>query len=363
MEILFDSIPVLEALYDLQVSSNNVMKQKVVVSHNFSKTMDRDILTEGVSDILSLIRDGITAFINKIKKLINDCVMTLNSYTMEYNKLVEKYGSMLKSKEFKPFEIEGFNFITLDVNKPDGSSVYKIIEDFNDDISKFNRYTSEDIREICMNAVSPSAFNNIRGKVLGNNKNIQDSDFGEYVYSYYRNGMTQPSMITVDPQYISALIDRSGKLLSEKKSTKSEKDYLMGILGRMEKFFSVKVASLYDDVQKTYSVPSLMKNGYSEDDAQRINESRLNDLINYMMMRYQQTVMLSNIVSLVYIERMSAIKDQINQDSQCLRLAIRRFGVVSENESLVNTSLEECNTYPPTPNSNWAPILEGVITI
>lgn len=79
-----------------------------------------------------------------------------------------------------------------------------------------------------------------------------------------------------------------------------------------------------------------------------------------MMMRYQQVVMLSNIVSLIYIERISAIKDQINQDSQIVRMAIRKASIVSENESLVNRVIEEANIYPPVPNSGWAPILDGV---
>ena len=360
MEILFDSIPVLEALYDLQITSNNVMEQAVIVSHNFDKTGDCDILTEGVSDILSLIVNGIKAFINKIKEIVNKCIMKLNSFGMEYDKLIQKYGSSVIDKDFKPFDIEGFNFVTLTVNKPDDSCVYKIIDDFNNDIIKFNRYSSQDIRTICMDAVSPSKFNKIRGEILGNKMSIPDTDFKKYVYTYYRNGIGEPYTISVDPQYVKAAINHSDELLSAKKTAKAEKDALLGILGRMEKFFSVKASSLYDDVQKTYNISSLQKSGYSETDARKISESKLTDLTNYMMMRYQQVVTISNIVSIIYIERISALTDQINQESQAVRMAIRRLGLVMESETLVGEALEEANTYPPTPNENWVQILEGV---
>lgn len=360
MEVLFDTVPILEALYDLQLSSNKVMEQSIIVSHNYDKTGDCDILTEGVNDVLSLIISGIKSFIAKIKEIVNKCIMALNSFGMEYEKLVKKYGASLSDADFKPFELEGFVFTTLTVNKPDDSSIYKIIEDFNNDIVKFNRYTSEDIRSICMDAVSPSKFNRVRGQILGNGQSIPDADFKKYVYKYYRNGFEQPTTVIIDPQYVKSVISRCDDLLSEKKAAKFEKETLLGVLGRMEKFFSVKVASLYDDVQRTYNVSSLQKSGYSENDAQRINESHFTDLTNYMMMRYQQVVTLSNIVSLIYIERISAIKDQINQDSQTIRMALRRAGIVMENEVLVSKVIEEANAFPPTPNPNWAPILEGV---
>ena len=128
----------------------------------------------------------------------------------------------------------------------------------------------------------------------------------------------------------------------------------------MEKFFSVKVSSLYDDVQKDYSIQLLQKQGYPEENAKRINEEKLTDLTNYMMMRYQQVVTISNIVSIVYIERISALVDQINQDSQAVRMAIRKLGLVMENESLVGNILEAANAYPPAQNENYAYVLDGV---
>lgn len=363
MEILFDTISVLEALYDFQISTNAVAEQTVVVYHNYDKTKDAEILTEGVKDILNAIIDGIKAFIAKIKELLNKCFMTLNSYTMEYEKIVEKYGAQISDKKIEPFEIEGFTFTTLIVNKPNDSVVYDIVEEFNNDIVKFNRYSSEHIRTMCAEAMSPSRLNRLRGNVLGNDVLIQAQDFKKYVYSYYRNGFEAPTKMTIDNQVIKSIVDNNPKLLSEKKAAKLEKDTLMNALNRMEKFFSVKVASLYDDVQKTYNVSALQKTGYTADESRSIEESKLADLTSYMNMRYQQVVELSNIISVIYVERMAAIKDQINQNSQILRMVIRKSGVVAENKSIVSSVIEEANIYPPTPNPNWAPILDGVSVV
>lgn len=361
MEILFDTLSVLGALYDLQQSSDVVVEQTIIMSHNYDKTADMDILTEGVGDILQMIIKGIRAFIDKVKALINKGFMVLNSYTMEYEKLVQKYGGALSSAQITPFTVEGFNFTVLAVNKPNTSYVYKMIEDFNSDIVKFNRYSSDDIRLMNAESLSPAYLSRLRGNVAGSKTSIDAEDFKSYMHQYYRDMVNNPINVTIDSQYIRAAIERAPILLSEQKQTKSEKDDIMSTLSRMEKFFSVKVASLYDDIQRTYNVASLQNSGYKADEATRIEESKLSDLTCYMTTKYQQVVELSNIISIVFVERMAAIKDQMMQDSQVVRMAIRKTGIVSENVSLVTKAIEEANIYPPTPNPNWAPILDGVM--
>lgn len=360
MEVLYDSMSVLEALYDLKVHSQSVTEEIAIMSHNYKKTGDPEMLTEGCKDLLDLIISGIKSFIQKIRDLIKKHTMILNSYHMEYSKLIEKYSEVVMSAEIQPFHIEGFNFTVLTNPRPDVSEVHGIIEEFNNDIAKFSSLTIEDIRELKLRKSSDISFERLRGKVLGVSSRIDPQDFRKYAHSFYRGNSEYPNDIVIDKDYINTIIKNSEMLIKEKKTTSIDKDSIMGTLSRLEKFFSTKVSRLYDDIERVYNVSNLQKNGETSDDSQRIEESEMSKLVMYLSNRYQQAVELSNIISVVFVERISAIKDQMNQESQIIRTALKQIQPAVF-EGFMET-LENVNSYPPTPNTNWAPIWEGIST-
>lgn len=358
MPILFDSIPILEVLYDLDMSRQSVAEEMVTINHNHRKTNDVEILTEGARELINTIISGLKKFLQKIKELISKHLMILNSYHLEYNKLIEKYSKVLINCEVKPFEIEGFNFTVLSNPRPDTSEVYRIIDEFNSDIVKFSSLTIEDVRELKLKKSSDLTFDRLRGIVLGSNSRIYPEDFKRTAHCFYRNGMEFPHNITIDRSYVDIVLKNSGALVAEKKASTMDKDVMLATLSRLERFFSTKVSSLYDDVERVYNVANLQKNGETAENAQKIEEKEMTKLIMYLGTRYQQTVELSNIISMVFVERLAAIKDQMNQDTQVIRTVLRHA-----NPSLLEGTMammEGANSYPPTPNTNWAPIWEGV---
>lgn len=359
MEILYDSMSVLEALYDLDMGRQSVLEEICTMSHNYKKTGDIDVLTEGAKDIISFIITGLKKFIQKMKDFVVKNFMILNSYFMEYSKLIDKYGKRIASSNFDSFTVEGFNFTVLGNPKPNTSKVNKIIEDFNANIAKFSTLTIEDIRKINNDECSEVAFSRLRGEVLGYPSRISQEEFKRTCHMYYRNNQEFPEDITINKEAVDLILKNSSALIAEKKAAKIDKDTVMVVLNNMERFFSVKVSDLYNDIEKTYSVSNLNKSGQSAETTQTMSEKEMSKLVMYLSSRYQQVVELSNIISLVFVERMAAIKDQTNQEVQILREVIRRSPVLSM-ESVEEGPLEEANMFPPTPNPNWAPVWEGI---
>lgn len=362
MEILFDLVPITEAVYDLQMNQQMVLEEIITVSHMYTKTQDNDILTEGVSDIITLVVNGIKAFNAKIKALINKCFATLNSYYMEYDKLIDKYGDAILKANIEPFTIEGFTFTVLDNPRPNVTMVGELVDQFNKDLAKFHSLSIEQIREMNAEATSDMRIEKLRSEILGGKPSrIATNEFKSYVFKFYRNGLEYPTSIEITKDMIAEIVENKGVLTSEKKATQSQKDSVMGILTRMEKLFSMNMTRLFDDVDKVYNVPSLKKNGLTSEDATAVEDTELCKLMLYMNMRYQQVVELMNIVSITFVERTSAIKDQVNQELQIFRMALRHI-----NPTLLESTdaiFESVNSFPPTPNTDWVPITEGMFIL
>lgn len=358
MEVLYESMSILEAVYDLNMTQESLLEEIGIMNHNYKKTGDVDVLTEGVGDIIALIFSSIKKFIQKMKDYVVRKWMILNSYRMEYDKIIEKYGKVLAAAKFDPFTIEGFRFTTLSRPRPDTSKVNSIIADFNVTIAKFPSLTIEDIREINNNECSAVAFQRLRADVLGTPDRISQEEFKKTCYTFYRNDREFADKITVDSNMVNAILTNSSALIGEKKAVKVDKDTTMSILNNMERFFSVKVSALYDDIKKTYNVHGLSKNGMGEEEAQVLTEKEMEKLTMYLSSRYQQVVELANIISIVFVERMSAINDQTNQELQILREVLKlQTGPVTDS---FDRLLESANSFPPTPNPNWAPVWEGI---
>ena len=358
MDTLYDSVSILEALYDLHSTQETLLEEVGIVRHNYKKTGDVEMLTEGVGDIITLIFSSIKKFIQKMKDFIVRKFLILNSYRMEYDKLIEKYGKTLAAAKFVPFTIEGYRFTTLSRPRPNTGKVISIIDDFNTTIAKFQSLTMEDIRRINNEECSAVAFQRLRADVLGTTNRLSQEEFKKSCFMHYRNDQEFPEKITVDTTLINALLDGANALIAEKKIVKADKDTALSILNNMERFFSVKVSTLYDDIRKTYNLHGLSKTGVADDSVQTMGEKELEKLTMYLSSRYQQVVELTSIISIVFVERMAAINDQTNQELQILREVLKlQTNYVADSTDLL---LETVNSFPPTPNPNWAPVWDGI---
>lgn len=357
MDMLYDSMSILEALYDLDLSRETLMEEIIVMEHNYKKTGNVEMLTEGVGDMITLIVDSIKKFLQKMKDFVVRKFMIINSYRMEYDRLIEKYGKFLADISFDPFLIEGYRFTTLSVPRPNTSMVIQIVDEFNSTIAKFSSLTTEDIREMNNKSCSDLAFQRLRADVLGASNRIPQEDFKGACFKFYRNNQEYTEQIEITKDIVGSILKNSSALIAEKKIMKSDKDSVLTILSNMERFFSVKVSSLYDDIKKTYTVRNLSKSGMGESEAQIMGEKEMGKLTMYLSSRYQQVVELANIISIVFVERMSAINDQTNQELQILRQVLKEKNGAMEG---VDAMMEAANSYPPTPNRSWAPIWDGV---
>ena len=363
MDILYDSTSVLEALYDLVTTQGTVLEEIAVMNHNYKKTGDMDVLTEGVNDIIDLIISSVKKFIQKIKDYVIRKFMILNSYRMEYDKLIEKYRDVLQNAKFDPFSIEGFEFTTLSRPRPNVKKAYDIIEEFNSTIAKFASLTTNDIRAINNEECSDIAIQRLRATILGTSERIAQEEFKKTCFMFYRNDREFASKIDVTEDLVKTILSNSGSLIAERKAVKTDKDMVMSVLNNMERFFSVKVSALYDDIKKTYSVHTLTKNGMSDEDVYTLSERELGKLTMYLSCKYNMVVELANIISVVFAERLSAIDSQTNQELEILREVLKVQKGTLEGFDHIERVLATTNSFPPTPNPNWVQVWEGISDI
>lgn len=367
-EILIESFSALEALCDLHADYNTFCEEQVRMEYNYQKTKDLQVVEEGIGDILQFIVESFRRFIGKVRDLYNKAIMVMNSLGMEYSKLIDKYGDDLKRMEIPEKEIEGFQYSTLSVNPPNVGLVYQLLSEFNTHIAKFNQLTTEEIRTMYNDAMTEISVGRLRGKLIGDGGRIEADGLRSHIYQMYRSGYTYPVKLKVTKEMIGGIVDNSKALLQEKKLAGQQKLEVLNLLQRMEKFFSVSLMDLYDDVDKSYNIRALStelsKKGYEEDTVYRIREAAMQNFSMYMTMRYNQVMEMSNVMTVLFTERLGAIKDQIDQERQIinmmLRLNVTAFGGKSVKESFVPDALAKANSYPITPNPNWAPILENV---
>lgn len=367
-EILIESFSALEALCDLHKDYDTFCEEQVRLEYNYRKTKDLQVVEEGLGDILQFIVESFRRFVGKIRDLCHKLIMAMNSLGMEYSKLIEKYGEELKRMEIPEKEIEGFRYSTLSVNPPNVELIYQLLSDFNNHISKFDRMTTEEIRTMYNDAMAEISLGRLRGKLIGDGGRIEADGLRSHIYQMYRSGCTYPVKITVTKEMIADIVDNSKALLQEKKLAGQQKLEILNLLQRMEKFFSVSLTDLYDDVDKSYSIhgltTELSKKGYESDQIYRIREAAMQNFSMYMTMRYNQVMEMSNVMTVLFTERLGAIKDQIDQERQIINMMLRFnvyvLGAKSVKESFVPEALAKANSYPIVPNPNWAPILENV---
>lgn len=357
MELLLESFSVLEALYDFHQDYDKFCEEQVRIQHNYAKTNDLQVVEEGLNDILQFIVENFRKFIGKVRDLFHRGIMATNSLGMEYSKIISKYGEELKTMKFIESEIEGFRYSTLSVNPPNIGIVYQLIDEFNQHIAKFDQLTTEQIRAMHDDAMMDISIGRLRGKLIGDGGRIEADGLRSHIYQMYRSGASYPVKLNIDKEMVNNIVNGSTALLKEKKLVGAQKVDILGLLQRMEKFFSISLTNLYDDINKSYNVSTLTQKGYA-DHAYTIRETTLNNFSMYMTMRYQQIMEMSNVMSVLFTERLGAIKDQINQERQILGRVLRSNKYIGE--SLIPAALEEANSYPITPNCDWAPILENV---
>ena len=344
MEILFeDSASCLSILYDSLQAQRKIMIETASLIYTAEKAGDMEIVGEGFIDILNRIADEIIAMIVRIRDTVRNFIMRLNSRSASYEKVMKKYCSELQDFDIQPFSIDGYDFKISNDTRPNVKVIHELYLAYNIRMLDFNKLTSDQVKEICEKVTSEGSLGKKRGDLLG------QSEVGE---------------IKITKDEIRAIIADYPAVIAERKYTIDEQRTLNILLNDMERDFKVNIP------KRMKETPTLKNALYNEgpigvaDDVkvngrvinQDVKIANLSDFNAYVNAKYKQTVAIATAVTTVYTARISAIESKMRQDEYIVREALDKKGrnVAEEFEIF-----DKYNSYPCTPNTNWASVTEG----
>lgn len=363
MDILFeDSNPGLAMWYDSLKAEQSIMLEMVQTVYYYEKTGDVEILTEGVMDVIKHIIYEIVAMIVKIKDTIKSFFTRMNSQSMEYGKLMDKYAQILHRREdIKPFDVEGFNFIISKDNCPDMYAADSIYTKYNAQLMAFNLYTSDKIRALIEDIKQGNKNFELRGKLLGISGGIKKEDLKSTAFMHYRDGQTETVKIKVDKKMVREIIANAMSVSAAKKWAITSQKETDKLLKDMEHFFKDVVPAKLKETQRAQDLSYGGRNGGLEDiDYKDTKVANVNDFMAYVNAMYHVTVEMANDVTVVFTEYISAITSKMNQDIYIVKKALMGSGIDVTEEFAI---FDKYNSYPSTPNLNWAKVMEGCNTL
>lgn len=365
MEILFeDSASCLSILYDSLQAQRKIMIETASLIYTAEKAGDMEIVEEGFIDILNRIADEIIAMIVRIRDTVRNFIMRLNSRSASYEKVMKKYCSELQDFDIQPFSIDGYDFKISNDTRPNVKVIHELYLAYNIRMLDFNKLTSDQVKEICEKVTSEGSLGKKRGDLLGISDSVKQTDLKERAFKYYRNGQSEVGEIKITKDEIRAIIADYPAVIAERKYTIDEQRTLNILLNDMERDFKVNIP------KRMKETPTLKNALYNEgpigvaDDVkvngrvinQDVKIANLSDFNAYVNAKYKQTVAIATAVTTVYTARISAIESKMRQDEYIVREALDKKGrnVAEEFEIF-----DKYNSYPCTPNTNWASVTEG----
>ena len=324
---LFEDINILSDIYCLESTSTCIEETYVKANHMYLKTGDVEYLTESLSDITSMIVNAIRKCIAKIKEFFNKILAYINSYLGDYDTFVEKNKKVFDNIDNVDFTISGFNFSISDYSETDMSEFDKVVDSYNEFISDLsNLDNGENKNKLVMELhefMNEDNLDNLRGKILGIDKPIEEENFLSTVRETFRSGDTTPIDIHVNKKYIDILIANAKSLVKQKNTAIKERDEILKLLKQTETFFARKVSAINNSVDIKAIEKNENKFGTNKvNTLSTNNRTGLNIYQQLINLKYNQVNKIYGITSIVVTEKVNALKDQIKQETLILKRSL-----------------------------------------
>lgn len=325
----------LKAIYESDCDAVLMAQHVVIAEHMYRASgYDQEILMEGFMDMLHSIGEWFKKIINAIKDFFVKAFKSITDSMTSLEEFVRRNKEyLLKSTIDKT--MKGFKFTVLDSPAPNMSAFDRLIGSYNDIVSDLSEQKAGQIKSDSVQFLKRDNLAKLRGEVLGSGSGYEQDSFVEEVRKFYRDGYDQAHDIGVDSDYIHAIVDHVTTLTEAKKKAVEDRDRIIKLLNRAEKFFSSNVVMSYANGSskiktKTISSTSSSKT-FSTDAGKDVyyedNYKTYSTLINT---KYNETKALANIITVVVTERMNALVDQVKQERSAVTMAMKPEFTVSE---------------------------------
>ena len=309
-------------------SEQSAIDEQFISSHYFEKTGDSDILMEGYTGILHTIKESTNNFVQGVTKcnnVIMEGISDLSTYMAD-----ESYKTMvarLDKVDDISFDIIGYNFRTLDTKRIDLSEISSIIKKYNDligalqsnpnDIDEVAKYIGE-----CKAYLGESNMSNVRRSMLGVHEPVPADSITTVSRRYYR-GSVACVKFTVDKKYIKKEMELQKKLIKDRDMTSSE------IISSLKSFSTLSgyLNSVIVDLNQTnvdLSTPLFRYVGKDVNTSmitlKLTDVDVISSLVTALRLTYSKVVRLQGAVQIMLNERLTAIRDQMYQIKEIVRI-------------------------------------------
>lgn len=160
-------------MYENECNYNAMMKAVGISELKYYQETGKDLFLNEAGAISGFIEKAKAFFkkvIEKIKAIFHRFAAKINQFTMSNKNFVKKYSTELLKKNLSGFEFEGYKFTgTLDLN-PD--QIFTSSTNLDAFSNQQKILTSEEVTKV---------INMNRGKIIGDNKEYDESDFHDKV--------------------------------------------------------------------------------------------------------------------------------------------------------------------------------------
>lgn len=307
---------------------------------------DLELVHESYGDFFSKIKEIIDKFLKYLKTIFDKfitklCAMIGSSRAIMKNK--DKFDNFSDSDSFN---ITGFNY-SFDSEIPAVHAIDNLnlpllnnakipVKVENNKVSTdVAKKAIDDVYDKLLDKINEGYYDTFRAQVLGQNTLIHESDFTDECFKEYRSGASSPVKVTIDKAYITEAVDRMDHYkavtddigMTKKKMEKEYKDIRVSI----ESMIDPNRSNIQD------ALKNVAVNGADGKTANVVLSADAFDSLNrYARALCGQVQEMCNIHGIAFASKLTATKEQYNQDKAVLNKAL--------SEKLLRTSKLEVAT-------------------
>lgn len=313
----------IECLTLIETEYFNIAKEHMMSNHIGYKENNVEILQESLSDMARNAVEFFKKVIKHITEFFKKSFTYISSYFGDFEKFINKYKDLILKSD-PEFEIHGYNY-TFNPKYPDESEIDNIISRYNSEISRIKDMEYKDITELKDNEWNDEVKNKLRAKVIGKTGEITAENYLEEVKRSYRGDKDKPDNIKVDTEYVQNIISTYSSIKKCLSDTKKDYDNIVKNLNIMKRFFEsgVKVQYVGNDKMinhsnsMSYTDKKITRTGDSTDE--QYSTDLLKKYDTYYNFRFEQSKVLSAILTNAFYEKVNALKEQLKMYEKVIR--------------------------------------------
>ena len=198
------------------------------------------------------------------------------------------------------------------------------IEEYNDELAEIASMKIETILTRRNEFLAAGNLDSLRGQILGTNRPIRQDRFVREVREFYRNGQDLEQYIHIGDTEFTRTLCEIPQLEQDTKEMNRVKNELITSLERVETFFNQKIPVVYSNGTSVVKLDKISVNDgkVTSNGTETLLDEDRNKIEAYTRFKYNQIKELSNIASVVVMERANAYKDKVRMTEEILTKAI-----------------------------------------